>query len=182
MTETIVVTIFGFISTVLSGVIFFVLGKRYERHQQTLLIRAEMLKPVEEWLEGVEKMNGIFGDTLSSIVLNSPFPITYNYDERRKAAQFMSEKTNRVLGILQSKSLQTSKTIGLAKQLSETINDLNNLLIFKLLPKDNEILDRGYGRDLSPDFVAQITALKQEIDSEVKNAYSLVAQMKTSLA
>jgi hypothetical protein len=41
-----------------------------------------MLKPIEEWLQGTEKLVGILGDTLSSITIDSPVPINYDFDER----------------------------------------------------------------------------------------------------
>jgi hypothetical protein len=64
-----------------------------------------MLKPIEEWLQGTEKLVGILGDTLSSITIDSPVPINYDFDEQRKAVHFMTEKTNIVVGILASESL-----------------------------------------------------------------------------
>jgi membrane protein DedA with SNARE-associated domain len=75
MSESLVIAISGIAGALLSGIISFILGRRAERQKQTLWIRAEMLKPIDGWLKGVEKMAGIFSDTISSIVLNSPLPL-----------------------------------------------------------------------------------------------------------
>lgn len=181
MSETALISILGVVSTLLFSVISFVLGQRAERQRQTLLIRADMLKPIEEWLQGAERMIGIAEDTLSSVILNSPTPVTYDFDERRKAAQFMTEKTNKVLGILKSKSLQTKRTKKLAKQLSETVVVIDDLIRLQLLPRDNEILDRARAGALSQEFMAQIATLKLNLDLLVRTAYSLIAQIKTAL-
>lgn len=52
MSETSLLSILGIFSPILSSVIGFILGKRYERRKQGLIIRSEMLKPIEEWLGG----------------------------------------------------------------------------------------------------------------------------------
>lgn len=181
MSETVLISILGVLSALLSGILSFVLGQRLERQRQTLRIRAEMLRPIEEWLQGAERMIGVLGDTLSSVVLNSPVPVTYSLDERRKVAQFMGEKTNLVLGILQSKSLKTRRTNKLARQLSETIAKLDGLIKFQLLPLDNDILDRARIGALTPDYITHIGKLKLQLDSLVQTAHSLIAKMKTSL-
>ena len=120
MSESLVIAILGIAGTLLSGIISFVLGQRAERQKQTLLIKAETLKPIDEWLKGAEKMVGIFSDTISAITLNLRLPVNYDFDERRKASNFMAEKTNEALGIITSGSFQTGKTKQLAKELRET--------------------------------------------------------------
>lgn len=42
----------------------FFLGQYAEKRKQSLAVRLEMLKPIEEWLAGVEQLNGMVGDTL----------------------------------------------------------------------------------------------------------------------
>jgi len=137
------IAILGVSGTLLSGIISFVLGQRAERQKQSLVIRSEMLIPIEEWLKGAEKMVGILGDTASAIALNLPTPVNYNLDERRKASTFMSENTNAVLGILDSKSLQTRSTKRLTNELEMVISRLDQAIKFQLLPMESEIISRA---------------------------------------
>jgi dsDNA-binding SOS-regulon protein len=181
MSETVLISILSVVTTLLGIVIGNVLGRRAERQRQTMLIRAEMLKPIEEWLQGAEKMIGILGDTLSSVLQNAPSPLMYDYEERKKAAQFMSEKTNVVMGILQSKSLQIGQTIKLAAQLLNTIMKINELILFQLLPQENEILECSQQNILSQDFITEIATLKLHLDSLIRESYSFIAQIKTAL-
>ena len=92
MSESFVITILGIAGVILSGVISFILGQRAERQKQSLLIRAEMLKPINEWLKGGEKMVVIFSDTISTIAQNIPLPMNYDFNDRKKAFNFMAEK------------------------------------------------------------------------------------------
>ena len=181
MSESTLLTLFGIVGSILTSLIGFVLGKGYERQKQALIIRSEMLKPIEEWLSGAEKMIGIFSDTLVSVTMDSPLPMTYNLDERRKAAQFMSEKTNIVLGILNSKSLQTWQTRKLAQQLNMTIVTLDNVIKYQMLPLDFQILDNSTNGTLSPDFVTIVVGLKIQLDTLMQSAHSLTAKIKIAL-
>lgn len=180
MSDAVIIALLGIVGALLSGVVSFVLGRRAERHRQSVTIRAEMLKPIEDWLQGAEKMVGILGDTLSSITINSPVPVNYDFDERRKAANFMTEKTNIVVGILASESLSTRKTKNLSKKLSSNILLLDNLVKRELLPAEMEILDRSARGTLNRDFVIEVGELKLQIDSLLRNSYSLIAQLKTA--
>ena len=181
MSESLAITILGFICTLLSGVISFTLGLRAERKKQTLMIKAEMLKPINEWLKGAEKILSIFSDTLSSIVQNMPLPMNYDFDERKKAYNFMAEKTNEVLGIVASESLRTRKSKKLANELTEVILTLDRVIKFEILPKESEIVDRSNRGALSTNFVRDAGQLKLQVDSLLQRAYSLEAQIKTSL-
>lgn len=109
MSENVLIPLIGLAGTLLSATIFFILGKRAEQTAQTVLIRAQMLEPIDDWLNGVEKMIGIYSDTMVTLTSGSPLPITYNLEERRKVGQFMSENTNKVLGILASESLTVKR-------------------------------------------------------------------------
>ena len=181
MSESLGIATLGIVGTLLSGIISFVLGQRAERQKQTLLIRAEMLKPIDEWLKGVEKMIGIFSDTLVSITLNMPLPVSYNFDERRRASNFMAEKTNEVLGIIASNTLQIRKTKRLAKELSEVVGLIDKLVKFEVLPREMDIVGRSKNRTLTDDHMFDAGRLKLQLDSLLQRAYSLVAQIKTSL-
>ncbi len=159
----------------------FLLGQYAERRKQSLAVRSEMLKPIEEWLTGAEKLIGIFSDTLTSTLVGSQSPITYNLEERRKVAQFMTEKSNLMFGVLASDSLRTWKTRKFVKELSETIKLIDIIIKTQLLPMDNEILVRAEVNKLTPEFMAQFGQVKLRLDSLVQKTHSLIAKIKTSL-
>jgi hypothetical protein len=181
MSESLLIAVLGIAGTLLSGIISFVVGRRAERQKQSLVIRAEMLKPIEEWLKGAERMVGILGDTMSSIVLNMRLPVNYGFEERRKASNYMAEKTNEILGIISSNSLQTWKTRRLTKELSETVRLIDNLIKFQLLPRESEIVGHSNKGTLTEEYMLEAGQLKLYIDSLLQKAYSLIAQIKTIL-
>ena len=179
--DQVLIPILGIIGSLLTGVIMFVLGQRRERYRQSLLIRAQMLDPIHDWLNGIEKFIGILSDTLTSVSIMSPGPITYDLEERRKSAQFMIENTNEVLGIIESKSLITNRTQKEATDLTKLIKDLDQQVKFKLLPLDHEILDRSAKRKLTEAFVIQVGETKLSMEKKVQKSYSLLAIIKTLL-
>ena len=91
MSETLLISILGVASTLLSGLLSFVLGQRFERQRQTLTIRSEMLKPIEEWLHGAERMIGILGDTLSSVTLEPVMNIGLEMVDSRHETNWISK-------------------------------------------------------------------------------------------
>ena len=171
--------ILGFLGLLLSGVLGRVLGQRSEKRKQSLAIKAEMLDPLKLWLGGVEKFIGILGDTLSSISVPSPVPLTYDFEERRKSSQFMIENTNEVLGILDSETLSIRRTRKEVRALKSHIVELDNRLKFELLPLDHEILDRARSRSIDEAFLQQVGETKLSMERQVRECYSLVAQIKT---
>ncbi len=173
--------ILALFASAFTALLGFVLGQYAERRKQSLAVRAEMLKPIEEWLTGAEKFIGIFGDTLSSVLIGSPLPITYNLEERRKASQFMIEKSNLVFGVLQSESLKTWQTRKSAKELSETITLIDAVIKTRLLPMDLEINERAKVNALTQEFMLEFGQVKLGLDSLVQKAHSLIAKIKTSL-
>ena len=180
MSDTVLVSILGGVFLLLASIVSFVLGQRSERQRQSLTIRAEMLKPIEEWLRGAERMVGILGDTVASVSADSPLPVTYSLEERRKATQFMIEKTNIVLGILQSNSLGTRRTKRLAAELSQTIRALDSEIKYVLLPLDDQVISRSVAKTLTQEFLLQVAQVKLKFESEIQQAHSLIAQLKTA--
>jgi len=146
-----------------------------------MLIRSEMLKPIEEWLTGVEKMIGMFSDTLASISMNSQLPMMYSLEERSKAAQFIGEKTNLMLGILDSESLRTRQTQKLVAQLHKTIIKLDELIKTQLIPLDIQVSSTPMNDVLSQNLVDKVMLLKIELDTLMRSAHSLIAQIKVKL-
>ena len=180
MNDSIVIAIIGIAGALLSGVVGHMLGQRAERRKQSLAIKAEMLKPIEEYLKGAEKMVGILGDTMTSVTLNVPTPINYSFDERRKASNFMAEKTNEVFGIVASDSLQTGRTKRLAQELATTLKGLDTIIKFQLLPREIELVDRSNKRSLTQDFMMECGTIKLQADALLQKSYSLIAQIRSS--
>ncbi|MEW6094884.1 MAG: hypothetical protein AB1531_13065 [Chloroflexota bacterium] len=182
MSESVIIAILGAASTLLAATLSFVFGRRYERVRQTLVIRAQMLEPIMNWLAGADKMINIMGDTFAAVGAGLAVPVTYNLEERRKAAQFMSENTNPVLGILASKSLQVGRARKLAKELTDTVIALDGFVRIQLLPLDREISDRARPENLTTDFLQRVYIIKTQGDALIKSAHSLITQIKVALA
>lgn len=180
MTE-VQIAILGILGTILSGTISFFQGKRWERRRQTLLIRAEMLKPIEAWLKGAERLIGVLGDTLCSIVSGSKTPLTYNFEDRRDIAMFMAENTNIVIGILQSQCLNTAQTKKLAIRLNNILVSIDKRIKTDLLPLDQEILGRSNNGTITDQFIHTVIKTKSDLEADIQEAYSLISQIKTKL-
>jgi len=145
------------------------------------MIRNELLKPLEEWLDGAEKIIQMVADTMTTISQNSPLPLSYSMEERRKAGQFISEKTNRMFGILQSNSLRTFGTAKHVAKLTNRINSLDQMKKYQLLPLDNNILDAAADGKLTQETIVTTLALYQQLQTQMQEAHSLLAKIKTSL-
>jgi len=181
MFSTVALAIMAIAGTLLGAVIGHVLGQRAERQKQSLAIRSEMLRPIEEYLKGAEKMVGILGDTMASVTLNVPVPVNYSFDERRKASNFMAEKTNEVLGIVASDSLKTGKTKQLAQELSAALKALDSLIKFQLMTRESELVDRSNKRTLDQNFLLECGTVKLQGDALLQKSYALIAQIRTAL-
>lgn len=173
--------IFSVLASIFTALLGFFLGQYAERRKQSLAVRSEMLKPIEEWLTGAEKFNGILGDTLSTVLNDMPLPTIYSLEERRKTSQFMIEKSNIAFGVLQSNSLRTWQTRKLSKELTETIKLIDGIIKTRLLPMENEILERSRAGMLTPEFMTQVGQVKLRLDGLVQKAHSLISKIKTSL-
>ena len=181
MSESGIIAILGATSTLLAATLSFVFGRRHERLKQTLFIRVQMLKPIEDWIAGADKIMNMMGDTLVAVGAGLASPVTYNREERRKAAQFMIENTNPVLGILASKSLQFGRAKKLAKELTGTIIVLDEFIKTQLLPLDNEISGRIRPENLTPDLLQRVYNIKTQGDALIRNVHSLIARVKVAL-
>ena len=181
MSESALIALLGLLGLLLTSVVGFVLGKRAERQKQSLLIRSQMLTPVEEWLEGAERISGILADTLSSVTAGSPMPVGYDFEERKKSYRYMGENTNKVMGILDSKSLRTLRTWRKTKRLGSVILEIDSLLKYAMLPRESEILDRDMQGNLTNEFMLETGAIKLRADMLFQEAYSLISRIRTSL-
>lgn len=169
----------GFAGTLLAVFVSYALGQRAERKKQSLFIRSEMLKPIEEWLNGAGKLVRMLGETISAVVLDPASPSSSDAEEKRRTVNFMSEKTNLVIGILDSKSLQTPRTRKLAAELELSILTIEQAVKYQLLPVEDEIAGSS---GLTQESLRQAGELKLKMENELQNAYKLIANIKTSLA
>lgn len=181
MSDTTLIAILSSIGALLTLTIVFVLGQRSERKKQSLLVRSKMLEPIDQWLDGAEKLSGIFSDTLVSVNFGSRLPISYDFDQRRDASQYMAENTNRLIGIINSKRLKTCGTKRLAVQLEQVIRAIDSLVKYRMLPQESEILEKAQAGPLSESFVAELMITKTRFDKSVQDAHSLLAKMRTAL-
>ena len=177
--ENNLILIFVAIMGLLSSVICFVLGQRFERHKQTMIIKTNLLLPIEEWLNGAERMSSMFGDTVNTIEAGIPIPMIYNFEERRTLYQKMSEGTNKVLGILESEGLLTGKNRKQVEKLSENIGEISHLLQRVILPLENEITRLSTTEKLSADQKTRVVAVSQNIGVLLFASHSIIAKLKT---
>ena len=181
MSETFLISLIGIAGTVLSSSVSYFLGTRREKKKQSLIIKSKMLEPIENWLVGAEKMIGIFYDTIVTLSQGLPLPMTYNLEERRIATKFMIENTNKTLGVLDSKELQTRNTKVLSVQLSNILKDLDNRVKYELLPEDNKLVEFTNRQQLNEEFIKEALNLRQQLDRNIQAAYSIIAKIKTKL-
>jgi len=181
MTENVLLGIVSIAGLLLTSVVGFVLGRRAERQKQTMIVRSEMLTPVEEWLKGAERISGILADTLTSVTAGSRGPISYDFEERKKSYRAMSEATNQVFGIFESNGLRTLRTWRKANRLKTVISELDGMLKYRMLPAESEILDRARMNQLTDDFELSIGAMKLRVDELLQEGYKLISQIRTAL-
>lgn len=98
----------------IAGIILsYYLGIRREKIRQSLIVRSQMLDPIDKWLSSAEEQVSMLSDTIVAINQGLSGPTMYNMEERLQAAKSMSQQTNRLYGILKSDSLKTnSKKFG----------------------------------------------------------------------
>lgn len=164
---------------VLGSLTTFFLGRHLERRRQSLLVRAEMLDSVKEWVGGVERIMQMIADSMAAVEQGLLFPATYNPSERRQAAQFMGEKSREVIGILESGSLRTPRTKKLADQLRRETT-LVNIALNKLMELETAILQLQPSELWKNENTLVAVELMNTLDSQVSNIHALIAKMKTS--
>lgn len=181
MTTEMILAILGLVVSLITGIIGHFLGQRSERRKQSLAIKAEMIKPLEQYLKGVEKIVGIFSDTMVSVTVGSSEPINYGFDERKTVSNFLSEMTNEVMGIIASDALHTKGTRNIAESLFLTIKEIDSKIKFEILPLENEVLVKANNNTLDEVFLRFCAEKKLQMDLLLQKSYSLIAQIRNSL-
>jgi hypothetical protein len=182
MSETALLALLALAGSLLSGIVGHTLGQRAERSRQAVAARVALLAPIEEWLSGASKLVGILGDTLSTVSLGLPGPLSYDFPERLATTKFMGEHTNITLGIMSSEALSTRHTRWLARHLASVVDEIDQLLKYQLLPIESEILERGTNKRLDEPFVLKVGSLKLRLDALLKDAHSTIARIRTELS
>lgn len=182
MSETILERIIGLLTALTGIAVSYALGKKSERRAQLFQVRTNQLIPIEEWLQGAERFNGILGDTLGSVSINSTTPLIYSIDDRRRAAIFMGEKTNVVLGIIKSGTFQKGNLKKHSDLLSANIINIDVIIKRDLLPLDNEILEQSNIRGNRNDLTQKAISVKEQLDVLIQDSYSLIATIRTTLS
>lgn len=107
--------------------------------------------------------------------------MSYDFEQRRKAYQYMSESSNRIIGILDSKRLRTLGTRRLADHLAETIKSIDKLVKFQMLPQESGVLDLAQAGPLPEKFIIEVMNTKMKFDALVQEAHSIISRIKTAL-
>ncbi len=160
----------------------FIAGKIYEQRHQSLAIKAKMLIPIEEWIEGIEKIVLVLADTVAVSTTGNLLLLTYGIDDRQQIARLITEKTNRVLGIIKSNSLRTWQTRNLLEQLSSRILALDSQIKYVLLPLDLQIFNSIPEGSVTKESIIDALALKDHLDTQIQEVHSLIAKIKTAYA
>jgi hypothetical protein len=166
----------------LASVICFYLGQIFERRKQTMIIKSNLLIPIEDWLNGAERMNGMLSDTVSAISAGLPIPVIYNFEERRTIQQKMSEGTNNVLGILVSKGLYTINNKKQINTLTENIGQISQILQRELLPLEDEVSALGNSGIINEEIRKRIESVNGRLNLLLFASHSLIAKIKTYYA
>lgn len=98
-----------------------------------------------------------------------------------KITKSMIEKSNIVFGILESDALRTWSTRKLVHQLRETIRQLENEIRNRVAPLETEIFERMHAKQFTEEFRIEIFQLASRLKKRVRDAYSLISKIKTSL-
>jgi hypothetical protein len=140
-----------------------------------------LLETISNWLGGIDKFISVLGDTLTSVAIGSATPLIYDLEERGELAKFMSENSNAVLGIVDSDALMTKNDQESGLELAKVIKDIDDLVKYRLLPLDHEILDRASQGPLPESFAKEVGEFKLQLERKVRRAHSLLASIKSSI-
>ena len=181
MTNETLIIVLGLTAPMLSGLIFFILGKRSERRIQSLRVRSELLEPVQEFLGGMERFQQMFADSISGYALGQGIPVTYSQEERRRTAQQLGEDTNRTLGILKSNALRIRGTRKAARRLYAVIVTLDTVVKLRFMLLESQLSDKFDTGTLAQDDIRSAGVMLLEFQSTLQEAHGLVAAIRTSL-
>ena len=155
-------------------------GKSLERRKAIMHIRLELLKPIEEWLEQVTRIESIIGDEVTSITQGRASRATYQFEDRAKTTQRLSEDKLKILGILESKSLRTWGTRKSSILLEVLVPKIATHLETKFLPAQINFMSTLTAGDPPDSEFAELLYMTEILRDLIKEAYGLIAILKTS--
>ena len=166
----------------IAGIILgYYLGIRREKIRQSLIVRSQMLDPIDKWLSGAEEMVGILSDTIVAISQGLSRPTMYDMDERKQAAKSMSQQSNRLFGILKSDSLKTKQTAENSDELNLVIRRIDDTIKTQLLPLELQIVSASNRNKPIDEHIERGMEIKTDIDELLQRAHELISRIRRAL-
>ena len=166
----------------IAGIILsYYLGIRREKIRQSLIVRSQMLDPIDKWLSSAEEQVSMLSDTIVAINQGLSGPTMYNMEERLQAAKSMSQQTNRLYGILKSDSLKTKQTAKNSDVLNSVIKYIDDTIKYQILPLGSQIISASNSNLPIDEHINKGLTIKIDIDEKLQRAYELIARIRRAL-
>ena len=75
--------------------------------------------------------------------------------------------------------MQIHKTKKLVELLSIKIKSLDKRIKYELLPNDNKLIELANQKRLSQDFIEEAQKLRDQLDGQIQEAYSIISKIRT---
>ncbi len=170
--------IFQWAIPVVVGILTFFAGRSFERYKLAQANRQKLLDQIEEWVNLASRLVGIIGGDVSAVASGLQYPITYTQKERLETTNALSEKKEKVFGILKSKVLNTRSTKQISVRLSDILVQLSISIEQEYLQIDVLLLEK---MNLKMDTTAEIIALlatTSTINLLIQEVHSCLSQLK----
>ncbi len=161
------------------GILTFLGGRLFEQRRLAQQNRLKLLEPIEEWVEEASRLKGIVGDDLTSLGEGLPIPPIYEHEDRKQTAKKLYERRQKVLGILESKALQTFGTRGQSRKLTSLLQQLYVLIESRYIPAYNffsEALEKRH--NLKP-YMMELFSITTVANSIIQDIHGCLALLKT---
>ena len=172
-----IIGLLGIVGIILS----YFLGVRQEKRRQSLIVRSQMLIPIEDWLTKAEELIGILSDTIVSISQGLPLPVMYDLEERKEVYKYLSQHYNKTLGILCSDSLKTKETAKYSEELDLLIRYIEERIRNQVLPLESQIVEASNLNHPTNIHILEGFSIKQDMDKRFMKAHEIIARIRTSL-
>jgi hypothetical protein len=163
---------------IIVGILTFFAGRSFERHKLAQANRLKLLESIEEWGNVASRLVGIIGGDVSAVASGLQFPVTYSPSDRLETAKALSEKKEKVFGILKSKVLNTRSTKQASSRLSDLVVQLSTSIEQEYLQADVHLLDKmNLKKDPTVEIVA-LLATTSTINILIQEIHSCLSQLK----
>jgi hypothetical protein len=157
------------------------LGRMYQKRKDSLKARANMLKPVEEWIEQVSRLISIVNDEQVAITQGLISPTMYGAEDRVNTAKALGENKEKVMGILDAKVFNTWGTKKVSKKFMKLIPDLSRVIETSYLQIYYRLLDKVEKRgDIGIEIVEMISVTVL-VRGYIQEAHKFLAKLKAGL-